>query len=154
MVFVGERLQCLPCSFVILLLHQREVCLLWMLCGLYVITLTRLNRLENQGDCLKNMIQNRLVKMSKWNISTWIWSYVQYCYKTANSQLPGKPKAYCTRRNAAIAALLGNVTSVEMCRSATWKSVHTKHYCIDSVYRAGTQLGEHVIINVFQIIGS
>ncbi|XP_078539962.1 uncharacterized protein LOC144824853 [Lissotriton helveticus] len=88
---------------------------------------------------------------SKQSISRWIVSCIQLCYQKANKTLGGKPKAHSTRGKAATTALLRNVPIAEICKAATWKSVHTfaKHYCLDTDTRADAQVGQALLRNLF-----
>ena len=88
---------------------------------------------------------------TKQSISRWIVSCIILTYQLAKMPLPGRPKAYSTRGKAATLAMLHNVPISEICKAATWRSEHTfaRHYCIDSDSRAGTQVGQASLRNLF-----
>ncbi|KAJ1121780.1 hypothetical protein NDU88_000299 [Pleurodeles waltl] len=88
---------------------------------------------------------------SKRTISRWIVSCIVNTYQLANRQLLARPRAHSTRGKAATAALLNNVPISEICKAATWKSVHTftRHYCLDSDARADAQVGQASLRNLF-----
>lgn len=89
---------------------------------------------------------------SKRSISRWIVSCIKLAYQLANKPLLVSPKAHSTRGKAATVAFLHNVPMAEICKAATWKSVHTftRYYCLDSDSRADTQVGHASLRNLFQ----
>lgn len=88
---------------------------------------------------------------SKQSISRWIVSCIRLVYQLAQKPLASTPKAHSTRGKATTAAFLRNVPIAEICRAATWRSVHTftRHYCLDSETRADTQVGQASLRNLF-----
>lgn len=89
---------------------------------------------------------------SKRSIARWIVSCIKMAYQLANRPLLLSPKAHSTRGKAATVAFLQDVPLSEICKAATWSSVHTftQHYCLESDSRADTQVGQASLRNLFQ----
>lgn len=87
-------------------------------------------------------IINKGLAASKRSISRWIGSCISLSYQLSNKVLGGRPKAHSTRGKASTTALLRNVPIAEICKAATWRSVHTfSHHCLDSDAQADAQVG-------------
>ena len=88
---------------------------------------------------------------SKQSISRWIVSCILLCYHKVGKSLSSRPRAHSTRGRAATTALLRNVPIPEICKAATWRSVHTltSLYCLNSDARADTQVGQASLKNLF-----
>lgn len=88
---------------------------------------------------------------SKRSIARWIVSCITLAYQLAHRPLPGKPKAHSTRGKAATIAMLHNVPIQDICKAATWRSIHTftRHYCLDSDSQADARFGQASLRNLF-----
>ncbi|XP_078518308.1 uncharacterized protein LOC144782952 [Lissotriton helveticus] len=71
--------------------------------------------------------------ISKSGIARWIVKCIQICYQKAKRTLTVPPRAHSTRKLGASMAFLGNIPLEDICRAATWTTIHTftKHYCVD-----------------------
>lgn len=94
---------------------------------------------------------NKGLPASKRTISRWIVSCITLAYQLSHKVLGGRPKAHSTRGKASTTALIKNVPISEICKAATWRSVHTfsRHYCLDSDAQADAQVGRASLQNLF-----
>lgn len=63
--------------------------------------------------------------VSTQKISSWISLCICLCYQLANSISPAKLLAHSTRAQAASIAFLVQVPILDICKAATWSSLHT-----------------------------
>ncbi|XP_064410353.1 uncharacterized protein LOC135354987 [Latimeria chalumnae] len=98
--------------------------------------------------------QDRLgLPLSKQCMSQWICECIQLCYDLEGIQLEGRLTAHSTRGVSASVANLQSVPVSEICRAATWSSVHTfcRHYCLDIASRRQTCFGQAVLQGLFPV---
>nr|XP_025038833.1 uncharacterized protein LOC112545273 [Pelodiscus sinensis] len=79
-------------------------------------------------------------------IASWITSCIRLCYEGAGRPTP-RITAHSTRAQATSAAFLACVLILEICRAATWSSVHTfaEHYAITQLAREDAAVGMAVL---------
>nr|XP_032642405.1 uncharacterized protein LOC116828359 [Chelonoidis abingdonii] len=78
-------------------------------------------------------------------ISSWVTSCIRTCYELAHVPL-GRITAHSTRAQASSAAFLAQVPIQDICRAATWSSVHTftSHYALVDQSRDDAAFGSVV----------
>ncbi|KAG6937283.1 hypothetical protein G0U57_010273 [Chelydra serpentina] len=88
--------------------------------------------------------------VSSQRISSWITACIRACYDLARAPMPAVT-AHSTRAQASSAAFLANVPLQEICRAATWASVHTftTHYAINRHSRNDAAFGRAILQAVF-----
>lgn len=86
------------------------------------------------------------LSVSLQRISSWITSCIQACYELAKVPAPAL-MAHSTKVQAASVAFLPQVLIQEICRMATWPSVHTftSHYAITQHARDDSAFGRVVL---------
>lgn len=89
--------------------------------------------------------------ITKQGISRWIANAIRYCHQAAGRPLQGRIRAHSTRSVSSSAALFAGVSIKDICRAATWSSVHsfTKHYCLEASDRGDAAVGQAVLRNLF-----
>ncbi|XP_029445511.1 uncharacterized protein LOC115084588 [Rhinatrema bivittatum] len=85
--------------------------------------------------------------VAKRTISAWIIHCIKFCYEKRNLSLASPPHAHQVRALSTSIAHLQQVTPLEICRAATWSSVHTftEHYCIKQQLTDDTTFGRAVL---------
>ncbi|KAG6932311.1 hypothetical protein G0U57_021645 [Chelydra serpentina] len=84
--------------------------------------------------------------VSSQRISSWITSCIRTCYDLAGVPTM-HPTAHSTRAQASSSAFLAHIPIQEICRAATWSSVHTfaSHYAIVQHSRDAATFGSAVL---------
>ncbi|XP_064422174.1 uncharacterized protein LOC135359979 [Latimeria chalumnae] len=96
--------------------------------------------------------QGRLgMQLSKQHMSKWTCECIQLCCDLEGVQVEGRLTAYYTRGVSVSVANLQSVPMLEICRVATWSSVHTfcRHYYLDISSRRQSRFGQAVLQGLF-----
>lgn len=90
--------------------------------------------------------------VSKPTIARWITETIVFCHQQAGRPLSSPPHAHSTRAVSSSTALFAGVPLDQICRAATWSSLHTftKHYCLEAASDIDTSVGQAVLRNLFQ----
>ncbi|KAG6939866.1 hypothetical protein G0U57_021849, partial [Chelydra serpentina] len=85
--------------------------------------------------------------VSTQRLSRWITLCIHTCYELAKVPSPPVVRAHSTRAQASSAAFVAHVPIQDICRAATWSSVHTftSHYAIVSHARDDAGFGRAVL---------
>ncbi|XP_064420364.1 uncharacterized protein LOC135359260 [Latimeria chalumnae] len=116
------------------------------------IYLDRTKDIRKSDQIFVSYGQGRLgMALSKQRMSKWICDCIQLCYDLEGIPLEGHLRAHSTRCVAASVVNLQSVPVSEICRAATWSSVHTfcKHYCLDIASRRQARFGQAVLQGLF-----
>ena len=90
--------------------------------------------------------QRKGFPLSRRTISRWVASSIEFCHERANKPLVSKVQAHSSRSMATSTALFNSVSLPDICRAATWLSIHTftKHYCLDASFQEDAAVGQAV----------
>ncbi|CAJ0943885.1 unnamed protein product [Ranitomeya imitator] len=91
--------------------------------------------------------QNKGKKTSRSTIANWIKRAILEAYQIQGLPPPGKLTAHSTRATAVSWAEKASASIEQICRAATWSSVHTfsKHYRLDLMSKEDLAFGEKVL---------
>ena len=99
----------------------------------FYVDRTREYRLDNQLF-LGYIMKMKGKAVQKRTLSRWIILCIKICYGLVQKEPPEGIRAHSTRTKSFTSALAPGVPIVDICKAATWASLHTfgKHYCLDS----------------------
>lgn len=86
---------------------------------------------------------------SKSFLARWLRDCIREAYVVKGKEAPRVCKAHYTRTIAASWAERSKASTLEICKVATWASLHTfsLHYCLDVVSSADSAFGRRLLVN-------
>lgn len=89
--------------------------------------------------------------VSKATLARWISATIAFCHQRAGRPLPSTPRAHSTRAMSSSTALFAGVPLYQICRAATWSSLHTftRHYYLEAASEIDSSVGQAVLRNLF-----